>query len=97
MLPYGNSSGVIGNFSSITIEIEENDDPYGLVRFLLNPPIYYISKKISNCCRLEHLRQIMLLLIFPLVYSKPIFPFVIIIKEDRGLINMNFNDMSMLH
>lgn len=49
LLPYGNSSGVIGNFSSIAIEIEENDDPYGLVHFLLNPPIYYISKYNSYC------------------------------------------------
>jgi hypothetical protein len=42
--PYGNSSGVIGSFSSVDIEIEENDDPYGLIRFKLDPAVYYMSK-----------------------------------------------------
>ncbi|XP_061172919.1 adhesion G-protein coupled receptor V1-like [Saccostrea echinata] len=44
LLPYGNSSGIIGNFSSIEIEVEENDDPYGLIKFQLNPAIYYLNE-----------------------------------------------------
>jgi hypothetical protein len=43
---YGNVTADIGSRSQITVDILENDDPYGLILFEDDPPVIYMSKLI---------------------------------------------------
>jgi len=43
---YGNVTVDIGSRSQITVDILENDDPYGLILFEDDPPVIYMSKLI---------------------------------------------------
>ncbi|CAG2257628.1 ADGRV1 [Mytilus edulis] len=41
---YGNSTSDIGSRSQITIDILENDNPYGLIQFEDDPPVLYMDE-----------------------------------------------------